>query len=46
LFMDRAAAALERAARSVSYLSDERVLASRVERLQDAVLGLRRALAV
>ena len=46
LFMDRAAAALDRAARGAPYLSDERVLASRVERLQGAVLGLRRALAV
>jgi len=46
LFMDRAAAALDRAAQGTSYLSDERVLGSRVERLQEAVLGLRRALAV
>jgi succinoglycan biosynthesis protein ExoV len=46
LFTDRAAAALDRAAQGTSYLSDERVLRSRVERLQGAVLGLRRALAV
>ncbi|MEW6451626.1 MAG: polysaccharide pyruvyl transferase family protein [Pseudomonadota bacterium] len=46
LFMDRAAAALERAAKSEAYLSGERVLAERVERLQGAVMDLRRALAV
>jgi len=46
LFMDRAAAALDKAVRSRSYLSDHRVLGNRVERLQEAVAGLRRALAV
>jgi succinoglycan biosynthesis protein ExoV len=46
LFMDRAAATLDRAAKGRSYLSDERVLADRVGRLQGAVAELRRALAV
>ena len=46
LFMDRATAALEKAAKGRAYLSDERVLAERVERLQGAVMGLRRSLAV
>jgi succinoglycan biosynthesis protein ExoV len=46
LFMARAAAALDKAARSRAYLSDDRVLGNRVERLQEAVAGLRRALAV
>jgi hypothetical protein len=44
--MARAAEALDKAARSRSYLSDDRVLGNRVERLQEAVAGLRRALAV
>jgi succinoglycan biosynthesis protein ExoV len=46
LFMDRAAAALDKAAKGRSYLSDERVLADRVERLEGAVAELRHALAV
>jgi succinoglycan biosynthesis protein ExoV len=46
LFMDRATAALAKAAKGRAYLSDERVLAERVEQLQDAVAGLRRSLAV
>lgn len=46
LFMDRATSALARAAETRAYLSDERVLAERVERLQGAVVDLRRALAV
>jgi succinoglycan biosynthesis protein ExoV len=46
LFMARAAEALDKAARSRSYLSDDRVLGNRVERLQEAVAGLKRALAV
>ena len=45
-FMDRAAVTLDRTAKGRSYLSDERVLADRVERLQGAVANLRRALAV
>jgi hypothetical protein len=43
--LPRAAQALRAASRSRPFLSDERILADRIARLQDAVGTLRRALA-